>query len=187
MLRILILLFGLLTVSTSYATTIKHVPLARMAQTAEVIFHGLVISNEVRVDDISQRVATFTTFQIIDAIKGVNTETFTLKQFGGQLPGSTLVHRIHGMPRFTESEEYVVFLPAASRLGFASPIGLMQGSFTVGKDTSGKTVSNGRAISSLLPADNTTRARTALQAVPGHPGKAALEDFLQTVRVLSGQ
>ena len=187
MLRTLILLFSLLTVSTSYATTIKHVPLARMAQTAEVIFHGRVISNEVRVDDISQRVATFTTFQIIDAIKGANTEAYILKQFGGQLPGSTLVHRIHGMPRFTEGEEYVVFLPEASRLGFASPIGLMQGSFSVGNDASGKTVSNGRAISGLLPADNTMRARSALKAVPGDPGKASLQDFLQAVRALSGQ
>ncbi len=191
MLRTFITLLSLLVFSSSLATTVRHVPLERMAQTAEVIFYGRVISNEVRQDDVSQRVASFTRFEILDAIKGVQTATYTVKQFGGQLPGSTLVHRIHGMPRFTEGEEYIVFLPQASRLGFASPIGLMQGSFSVSSpesgDTSGKTVSNGRAIDTLLSADTTARKGTSLKPVPGHPGKATLQDFLVTVRALSGQ
>ncbi|MGB5397606.1 MAG: hypothetical protein WBN96_10690 [Gammaproteobacteria bacterium] len=191
MLRKFITLLGLLVFSSSLATTVRHVPLEHMAQTAEVIFYGRVISNDVRQDDVSQRVATFTRFEIIDAIKGVTTDTYTVKQFGGQLPGSTLVHRIHGMPRFNEGEEYIVFLPQASRLGFASPIGLMQGSFSVNSpesgDTSGKTVSNGRAINTLLPADTAARKGTALKPVSGHPAKATLQDFLVTVRALSGQ
>ena len=131
MLRTLLIFSSLLFASNALATSIKTVPLERMAQVAESVFYGRVISNEVRIDDISQRVATFTTFEIIESIKGTNSDVYTIKQYGGQLPGSKLVHRIHGMPRFTPGQEYVVFIPGASRLGFSSPVGLSQGSFNV--------------------------------------------------------
>jgi hypothetical protein len=185
--RTTITLVSLLFFTSSFATTVRHVPLERMAAVAEVIFYGRVISNDVRLDDVSQRVATFTTFMILDPVKGVTTDTFTLKQFGGQLPGSTLVHRIHGMPSFTPDEEYVVFLPRASRLGFASPIGLMQGSFPVANDTSGKTVKNNQLINTSIPGDNIARSNTTISSTPGQIGKQKLDDFLHTVRALSNQ
>ena len=186
MLRILVTLMGLLVFCNSYATTVKPVSLDHMAQAAEVIFYGRVIGNDVRLDETSQRVATFTTFEILEAIKGTDSATYTIKQFGGQLPGSKLVTRIQGMPQFTENKEYVVFLPAASRSGFASPIGLMQGSFSVSSDSSGKSVSNGRAIGALLSANRAARPATPLDALPAQTRRAPLNDFLQSVRTLSG-
>lgn len=185
MLRKIIALTFLLYISNSLATTVNYVPLDRMARSAEVIFYGRVISNEVRIDDISQRVATFTTFEILDAVKGVTTSTYTVKQFGGQLPGSQIVYRVHGMPRFKVNEEYVVFLPKASRLGFASPIGLTQGSYSVSSSELGKTVAAGRAIDAL-PTNNVARPAIAASSIPSNTNEIPLENFLQTVRSLGG-
>lgn len=179
MLRTLIALAGLLIFNSSLATTVLPVSLERLADKAEVIFYGRVISNEVRLDDVSQRIATFTTFTVIDAIKGELTDTYTIKQIGGQLPGSLQVTRVHGVPEFSENEEYVVFLPKESRLGFSSPIGLNQGSYPVSTDASGKTVRYYGAENK--PATNAATTQTA----HAH-NKTDLADFLQHVRALSG-
>ncbi len=149
MLRTLFALFCLLTFNSGFATTVVPVSLDHMAKSAAVIFYGRVLSNEVKVDDVSQRVATFTTFEVLNAIKGVNTGTYTVKQIGGRLPGSQVVTRIYGVPRFTVNAEYVVFLPKASRLGFASPIGLSQGSYDVHTDASGNKTVRGHGIATL--------------------------------------
>lgn len=174
MLRTLITLTCLLLAMASPAATVKPIPLEQMAKTAAVIFYGRAVSNEVKLDELSQRVATFTTFEVIDAIKGITTSSYTIKQVGGQLPGSRVVSRIYGVPRFTAGEEYVVFLPETSRLGFASPMGLSQGSYHVNND---KTVNHGNATSTLA-----NRSVTA----PGASNKLALDDFLNSIRVMGG-
>jgi hypothetical protein len=182
MLRTIITLTTLLIFNSSFAATVLPVSLENMAENAAVIFYGRVISNEVKLDDVSQRVATFTTFEVLDAIRGVETGSYTLKQIGGQLPGSQLVTRVYGVPRFTENAEYVVFLPQASQLGFASPIGLSQGSYRVSTDNNGiKTVGRRGATG-----QNDTKSSPALRASPGPNDKTALADFLQNVRTLSG-
>ncbi len=172
--RLFIAITCLLIVSVGHAATVKHVPLEQMAKTASVIFYGRALSNEVKFDTLSQRVATFTTFEVIDAIKGVTTSRYTIKQVGGQLPGSRVVNRIHGVPRFTVDQEYVVFLPEASRLGFASPIGLSQGSYLVNSD---KTVNHSHSTA--------TTASSAANPDSG-PNNPTLADFLNSVRVMSG-
>jgi hypothetical protein len=183
MLRTLLALLCLLATNSSFATVLP-VSLDQMAKNAAVIFYGRVISNEVKVDDVSQRVATFTTFEILDAIKGVNTSTYTVKQIGGRLPGSQIVTRIYGVPRFTVNTEYVVFLPKASRLGFASPIGLGQGSYNVSTDASGNKTVRGRGNTTSAPA--TANTAEALRTLPRSTNTTTLPDFLQNVRTLSG-
>lgn len=182
MLRTLLTLLGLLVFNSSFATTVLPVSLDHMAKNAAVIFYGRVISNEVKIDDVSQRVATFTTFEVLDAIKGVSTPTYTVKQVGGRLPGSKVVTPIYGVPRFTVDAEYVVFLPKASSLGFASPIGLSQGSYDVHTDASGNKTVHGSGITSTPPTPNTANT---MRTTP-KPNTTTLSDFLQNVRTLSG-
>jgi hypothetical protein len=183
MLRTLLALLCLLSFNSSFATTVLPLSLDHMAKNAAVIFYGRVTSNEVKIDDISQRVATFTTFEVLDAIKGVNTGTYTIKQIGGRLPGSQVVTQIYGVPRFTVNAEYVVFLPKASRLGFASPIGLSQGSYDVHTDASGNKTVHGRGMTSKPATANTTEA---LRTTPKPTNTTTLSNFLQNVRTLSG-
>jgi hypothetical protein len=155
-----------------------------MSKKAELIFYGTVISNEVKVDEVSGHVATFTTFEVIEVIKGDVGETHTIKQIGGQLPGSNLVQKVHGVPRFTIGEKVVVFLPQESRLGFASPLGLSQGRFTVREENGVSTVSNSRAASAL-----STHASKTAEVSPSQRKRAStsLPEFLQTVRGLAAE
>jgi len=192
--RILFLLVGLLVVDVTLATTVLPVSLERMSKTAEYIFYGKALSNEVKFDAASNRVATFTIFEIIDNVKGDAGTSHTVKQVGGQLAGSAVVHRFHGVPRFTVGEEYVIFLPPQSRLGFSSPVGLSQGKFSVQKQKGIATVSNGRVIKNLTASQNndnagntgtqtrSTPSSTRLSPIVDQPTKARLADFIQAVR-----
>jgi len=180
----LILLFCSLQAA---ATSVLPVSLQRMAATAEMIFHGTAIGNEVRLDQASGRVATYTSFKVIEVIKGNPGEIHTIKQIGGQLPGSNVRQVIHGVPRFAVGEEYVIFLPKASSLGFASPIGLSQGKFDIRKLNGQAVVNNRRQLTAL---EKTTsqhvlpNAPSAIAAspLPDQPTAMHLADFLQTVR-----
>jgi hypothetical protein len=166
-----------------------------MAATAETIFHGRAIGNEVRLDPTSGRVATYTTFEVIEVIKGNPGATHTIKQIGGQLPGSNVRQVIHGVPRFTAGKDYVIFLPKASSLGFASPIGLSQGKFDVRERNGDTLVSNGRSLAALMkptprqaspdsPSALASKRTPALNAIDGQPASAHLTEFMQAVRAM---
>ncbi len=95
-------------------------------------------------------------FRVTDSIHGVaNQQVVVIKQFGLAEPiqldnGLTQITRIEGMPRYVPGQEYLLFLNQESRLGFSSPIGLIQGAFRVqGKGTS-RTVINGMRNANLL-------------------------------------
>ncbi len=95
-------------------------------------------------------------FRVTDSIHGVaNQQVVVIKQFGLSEPiqldnGVTRVSRIEGMPRYIPGQEYLLFLNQESRLGFSSPIGLLQGAFRVqGRGTS-RTVVNGMRNANLL-------------------------------------
>ncbi len=180
---LLILLFCSLQAA---ATSVLPVPLQRMAKTAEMIFHGTAIGNEVRLDQASGRVATYTSFKVIEVIKGDPGEIHTIKQIGGELPGSNVRQVIHGVPRFAVGEEYVIFLPEPSSLGFASPIGLSQGKFDIHKLNGQAVITNKRQLAELditTPQQALPSMPTAIAAGPAQaqPATMHLADFLQTV------
>ena len=200
MLKRILLLFTVTALCSlkAVATTVLPVSLQQLSSTAELIFYGTAISNEVRLDETSHRVATFTTFAVIDVIKGAVGATHTIKQIGGQLPDSRVRQIIRGVPRFSVGAEYVVFLPAASSLGFSSPIGLSQGRFSVVQHNGETVVSNGRPLAAMLEAPPTTNLGStpqaaqfslapALSALPGEPASASLPDFLRAVRAMTGE
>jgi hypothetical protein len=188
-----ILLISLIWGTNAAATTVLPVPLHRMVNAADVVFHGRVISNEVKIDPATGKVATFTEFEVIELIKGTTGKTHTIKQIGGRLPGSNVHLAVHGVPRFHAGEAYVVFLPKASSLGFSSPIGLSQGKFDIHKADGEASTGNGRPVAALTrsrahktppdtPAAISAEPATVLQAIPGQPTRAYLPDFLQAVR-----
>ena len=95
-------------------------------------------------------------FLVTDGIHGVaNQQVVVIKQFGLAEPihldnGITQLSRIEGMPRYIPGQEYLLFLNRESRLGFSSPIGLIQGAFQVqGRGTS-RTAVNGMRNANLL-------------------------------------
>lgn len=137
--------------SNSFAASVLPLGLERLHGDAKTIFLGECLSNAVEMDQQSGRVVTYTTFEVLEAYKGKPGRSQTVKQIGGNLPSANLDVRIPGVPQFEVGQRYVVFLPPASKLGFASPVGLAQGMFTVKNDVTGApVVSNGRDVGDLM-------------------------------------
>lgn len=184
------IMLGLLLSAPVMATSVLPASLQHLSSSAELIFHGRAIANEVKIDELSGRVATYTSFEVIEIIKGNAASTHTIKQLGGQLPGSNRIQKIYGVPSFTIGETYVVFMPKTSELGFSSPLGLSQGRFTVRESNGTRSVSNGRAIDALIPTrskSSGTPVSTSLQSLPHDAASTSLVEFLQTVRELAAE
>ena len=184
---LLTLMLGLLLSTPTLATTVLPISLERMSKKAELIFYGTVISNEVKVDEVSGHVATFTTFDVIDVIKGNVGDIHTIKQIGGQLPGSKIMYKIHGVPQFTVGEKAVVFMPQESQLGFASPLGLSQGRFVVRERNGISTINDSRATQAVRATSARDLKTNAAEPSPQPQTSTSLADFLQTVRDLTAK
>lgn len=184
-------LFNLLNLPSALATTLLPVTLEQLSTRAPLIFYGEVISNQVKKDEQSGYIATFTEFKVIDLIKGNTADTHTIKQIGGLLKNSNTALRIHGVPEYQVGKSYVVFLPAKSTLGFSSPLGLHQGSFSVSTINEEQHVSNGRSLASqplAKPTEKSTgKVQLPLAVRADNPSLARLNDFINTVRAYNAQ
>lgn len=125
------LLTLMLAIPHSHATSLIPQTLEQLSQKAEIIFYARATKNTTAFDKTSSQVVTYTDFEIIENVKGKAVTTYQIKQIGGQLEGSPYKLVIHGVPEFTVGNEYVLFLPQVSKLGFASPLGLSQGTYEV--------------------------------------------------------
>lgn len=144
------LIFIMLFSSPTMATSVLLLSLDKLHADADYIFHAQCISNNV-IEDEKFGLATYTTFKVIQALKGNLSDTYTIKQFGGSSPKHRDVIVAPGVPQFEVGKRYVVFLPSPSHLGFSSPVGLAQGMFTETINNQGDiSVSNGRNFSKLL-------------------------------------
>ena len=175
------LLINLLLLSTSWATSLLPISLEQLSTRATLIFYGEVVSNQVIKDEKSGHIATFTKFKIMDLIKGETGDTHTIKQIGGSLKEKNAIHRIHGVPEYQNGKKYVVFLPEKSTMGFSSPLGLHQGSFSVSTVNGQQTISNGRNLTAQVKQNN-RNIQVPLAVSTGKPSRARLDDFINTVR-----
>jgi hypothetical protein len=178
---ILSLLITFLSLSPAWATTMVPISLEQLSNRASLIFYAEVISNKVKKDEQSGRIATFTEFKIIDLIKGKTGSTHSIKQIGGTLESTGTTLRIHGVPKFQAGNKYVVFLPEKSSLGFSSPLGLHQGSFTVSAVNGEQIVNSGRNLAEQ-PVQNSSNIQIPLAVDVNNPTRTRLDDFINTVR-----
>lgn len=175
----------------SFSATVLPLDLNKIHSEASYVFHGQCIANDVVEDTQTGMIVTITTFSVIETLKGNVGQTYTIKQVGGNLPNSSDLMMIPGVPKFEIGKNYVVFLPQSSRLGFSSPIGLDQGKFDILFDKQGnRVVGNGRDIEQLLeniPQQNIPSQVTVLNknSVVNKNAKRTelpLNDFLSIVR-----
>ena len=164
----------------------RPISLEQLSTRATLIFYGEVVSNQVKQDEQSGYIATFTEFKVIDLIKGNVGKTHTIKQIGGDLKDRNMSLRIHGVPRFQVGNSYVVFLPTKSKLGFSSPLGLHQGSFSVSIINNEQIVNSGHRVVNQPQTRQLEQTSKAVQ-VPlavhvDRPSQAHLDDFINTVR-----
>jgi len=175
------LIINLFAALPASATSLLPISLEQLSTRATLIFYGKVISNQVKKDDQSGHIATFTEFEVIELIKGSAGSTHTIKQIGGFHKDSNTRLMIHGVPEFQTGKEYVVFLPEKSSLGFCSPLGLHQGSFPVSTENNEKIINSGR---NLAEQPNTLNkdVQVPLAVRADRPSQSRLDDFINTVR-----
>ena len=182
------LLFNLFSLSSASATSLLPITLEQLSTRATLIFYGEVLSNQVKQDEQSGHIATFTEFKVIDLIKGATGNTHTIKQIGGDLKDRKMALRIHGVPKFQTGNNYVVFLPTKSKLGFSSPLGLHQGSFSVATIDNEQIVSNGRNFAKqAVASQNNKIIQVPLAVNVDKPSQSRLDDFVNTVRAYNTQ
>ncbi len=167
------------------ATSLLPLSLETLSSRATLIFYGAVISNQVKKDEISGRIVTFTEFEVIELIKGNSERRHTIKQLGGRLENSKTTLRVHGIPQYQVGKKYVVFLPGKSSLGFCSPLGLHQGSFAITTVNGELIVSNGHQLaqqsSNVITGAN---ALVPLAVSNSNASQASLSDFINSIRAL---
>lgn len=190
------LLISIFTALPSAATSLLPVSLEQLTTRADLIFYGKVINNEIKKDTQSGQIATFTEFQVIDLIKGKSDSTHTIKQIGGFDKNSNMRLMIAGVPKFITGQEYVVFLPKKSSLGFCSPIGLHQGSFSVLTENNEKIINTGHNLAeppntiipgainteTITPSTTNSAVQIPLAVRADKPTQSRLDDFINTVR-----
>jgi hypothetical protein len=169
----------------AYATTVRPMTLDDIVGSAAIAFEGTCISNRTQLDSATHSVVTYTLFEVNDVLKGTVPSSYEIKQIGGQLPDG-MTYEIHGIPKFTPGQNYVVFLAGVSSAGFSSPMGLSQGSFDVAMDASGaKVVRNGRDFGDMManiPDVQLPAAVAKSRAANGRSSEMNLDTFKSLVR-----
>jgi hypothetical protein len=176
----------LLAARAAGAMSVLPLDLDRLIAGASTIAHVRCTGNAVQADPVVG-VATVTTFIVLERARGGGDNTFQMRQAGGELNGVAV--DFHA-PRFRPGDEYVLFVPAASTLGLASPVGLTQGVFDVTVRDGVREVGRGGDIAPLLaavearslPSGIAARIRTGQHAVETVP----LADFMALVRGRAG-
>jgi len=177
---------SLLGSGAAIAASVAPLSLDQIVAGAQHIVHVRCTGNVVQADpDVG--VVTITSFVVLDRAKGGNEPTFTVRQVGGELQGLAVDYHV---PKFTVGEEYVLFMPASSRLGLASPVGLSQGAFSVLPGTTGKEVGNGRDFGDLVAGTDAARIPPRLAARLKRGGQARsrmdLDEFMALSRDKAG-
>lgn len=169
------------------AASVRPLALEQIIADAAIAFEGICVDNRVDRDPQTGMIATYTTFEVLDVLKGEVAATHTIKQVGGKIGKE--VFRIEGVPTFTPGREYVVFLFGVSQAGFSSPVGLSQGQFLVRHGPLGREVSNGRDFKEMLRTPGPRIPQSAIDRVHQRPGEQVrldLEEFKQIVRQSRG-
>ena len=125
------------------ATTLMHMSLAQMAQTAKAIVRARCIDNATI--EQSGEIWTVTTFEVEEAWRGANLpQRIAVRLLGGT--AGNITSRVSGIPHFQPGEETVLFLEATSRGDF-SIVSWQQGTFRIShnRGTSGDVVTQDTA------------------------------------------
>jgi len=180
---------GLVFGADARAMTVLPLYLDEMADTAAVAFEGRCVANRSEVDAATGLVVTYTTFEVLDVLKGPAGATHQIKQVGGTLPNDGAQHHVPGVPKFEVGEEYVVFLAGVSSAGFSSPMGLSQGRFKVDERGGVRKVGNGRDFKDLtrrIPAKVPAATRAEMDRSDQPLREMDLQEFKQMVRAHLG-
>jgi hypothetical protein len=135
----------------SMPVVVKQMNLEDVITSAQYIFSGLCTGSERRYDAETGREVVFVQFTVTQMLKGEEVDEITFKM-------SKVAVDIGNVPTFTHGQEVILFLYGKSDVGFTSPVGLAQGTFSVLSSSTGeKVVVNGNNNSNLFQGIDTTK------------------------------
>jgi len=135
---------------SSHAASVLPLNLSELLQDAQHVFVGTCITNNTVMDPTTHMMSTFTSFKVDDPIKGQLSDTHTIKQIAQRVNTNKITILFPNVPTFIVGQQYVVFIPQPSKLGYSSPVGLDQGAFDIIQEDQQAMVTNGRDFSDLL-------------------------------------
>ena len=164
------------------------VSLERLVKDAGIIFSGTVVKVVTGEKDPGMNLyTTYYTFVVHEALFGVNADSITIKQYGGESEGKSFYPP--GVPRFEQGERVVAFFYPPSKIGMTSAVAKDQGTFLVREvDSSGQfVVENGTGNRNLFrKLRNPERIARPEWVDPGAEGPLEYEPFVSSVRNLVG-
>ncbi len=111
------------------ATTLAQMKLDGLAAAAHVVARVRCLGNESRWE--GGEIWTFTSFEVVEAMKGAVPRLVTVRLLGGRV--GHLVSTVDGVPRFRPGEDVILFLER-TRAGDLSVTGWAQGTFRIRRD-----------------------------------------------------
>lgn len=138
--------------ATASATTLLHMSLSKMSQTAAVIVRARCAGNSTGWD--AGEIWTFTSFDTEEAWSGSAPARFTVRLLGGRV--GNLTSSVSGVPRFSSGEDVILFLETTPRGDF-SVVGWEEGTFRIRLDPRTGEASVTQDTASLATFDAATR------------------------------
>ena len=166
----------------------RPVNLERLVNDSGIIFSGTVVAVVTGEKDPGMNLyTTYYTFAVHEALFGVEADSMTIKQYGGESDGKSFYPP--GVPRFERGETVVAFFYPPSKIGMTSAVAKDQGKFLVREvDSSGvRVVENGTANRDLFrKLRNPERITKPEWVDSGVEGPLEYEPFMRSVRNLVG-
>jgi hypothetical protein len=123
----LVLIAVLVVVSPVSGLSIREANLSEMVASADRVFYGQCLSEEIGVEPSTGMRVKFYRFRVLDGLKGVGAgETLVIRQLAGATRGPL---NVPGMVQYRKGQRVLLFLHKDSRLGLTSPVGMSQGLF----------------------------------------------------------
>jgi hypothetical protein len=166
------MLGALLLAFSAGATTLKRMNLDELTDAASVVARVRCLA--VEADWENGQIWTFTTFEVLELIKGNVPRQITVRLIGGKV--GHLFERVEGVPRFMLGEEVYLFLEP-HQMGELAVTSWVQGTFRLRRDVSTKQESVTQDTGGVTIFDPTTR-----QYRPGGVRNMPVEEFRQHVR-----
>jgi len=120
-----------------HASRVPRVSLEHLTRQADRIFSGRCVDVRVMRDPVLGQEVTQVTFEVQRGVKGAVHGRVTIRMLGDQRLTRERGRGTHGVPRFQDGEELVLFLYGDSRSGLTSPVAFGNGKFTVVTDSKG--------------------------------------------------
>ncbi len=139
---VLTLLMAMTFCAMSTATIVIPMSIEEMTVKADRVVRARAMSSHSEWNPAHTEIDTFTTFQVIETMKGAQASTIVVRQMGGHV--GNVIQKVSGVRHWNLGEEQVLFLrPSEVGGGVTAVVGLFQGSFRVQRAGAAAMVSNG--------------------------------------------